>query len=339
MAKRGSSMYAASKEMPKLGGQSGTIGGSNVGSILGLNKWSSPWDVWARHVLGVYDECDPEDEQDPRNRGTRLEPIVRALASEELGLTILEPQGSSRTIYHPDDKRFTASIDGVVRNNGEAVGLAEFKTANLNAWKGGQVPEYQWWQLQHYLWLTGHSKGWFFCLRADENTFYKIRTVEDAKLAIHFNGARLWTVEVAADPAYKKEIVPQLEHFFDSYLATGTPPPVDYSKGCKEALRILYPQTDEIISITPELASAARDYIWCRQSMKQIEKDKAKAANRIREALAGKAGGIPHENHKQWLDAKTAESRADCVKASADYVGFNAGGAIMVRGFECESEI
>ena len=324
MAKRGNSMYATSEGMPKLGGQSGTIGGSNVGSILGLNKWSSPWDVWARHVLGVYDECDPENEQDPRNRGTRLEPIVRALASEELGLTILEPQGSSRTIYHPSDKRFTASIDGVVYSSeGEAVGLAEFKTANLNTWKGGDVPEYQWWQLQHYLWLTGHSKGWFFCLRADENTFQKIRTVEDAKAAIHFNGARLWSVEVDADPAYKKEIVPQLEHFFDSYLSTGTPPPVDYSKGCKEALRLLYPQTEDAIEVTPEILELARAYEFCRTSEKEFANQKEEAGNRLREILAGKRCALDSESYRAWAAATTEEDRGKATRKAEVKIGLS----------------
>lgn len=333
MAEKRKNMRAAPSEMPKLGGQSGTIGGSSVGSILGLNTWTTPWDVWARHVLGVYDVCDPDDETDPRNRGTRLEPIVRALASKELGLTILEPQGRSRTIYHPQDKRFTGSIDGIVYGaEGEVVGLAEFKTANLNTWKGGEVPEYQWWQLQHYLWITGVREGWFFCLRADEKTFQKIRTIEDAQTAIHFNGARLWTQKVYADPAYEREIVPKLIHFFDNYLATGTPPPVDHTKGCRDTLRLIYPQTEEVIETTPELEKLARDYLFCRQSEREFGNQKAEAGNRLKGLLAGKRCAVNSESFSRWAAAETDEDKAKAVKNSTIKIGLDKRGSVNLKG-------
>ena len=171
-------------------------------------------------------------------------------------------------------------------------------------------------------------------MRASENTFEKIQSLEDAQAAIHFNGARLWTVEVDADPKYEREIVPRLRQFYDDHLNTGTPPPVDYSRGCKQALRLMYPYKDEAVEITPEMERDARAYLFNKVAERKYANDKAAAANRIRDLLAGNLCAIDPEAFSAWSSAKTKKERDKAVKLASKKISLSKVQTVLLKGFD-----
>ena len=292
-------------KMPELGGGSGTIGGSNVAAVLGLYPptWAGPYDVWEAATIGKKRITSPAIE-----RGTRLEPVVRDLAEEALGLTCVEPL--IRTIYHADDPRFTASVDIEVWSpDGTIAGLGELKTANSRAnWRQG-VPNYYWPQLQHYLWIRNIHRGWYVCLQADDKVFPFIETAADGKKAIELGLADLWVYEVRREESYTRDVVPLLEEFHDRYIATGTPPPPDWTDGCRRVLRRLYPKREGYTKITDELLEAARSKAWWSTQEKVAKEKKLEADNRIRSMLAGKLAAVDELAFHRIQQATTAKEK------------------------------
>ena len=295
--------------MPGLGGQSGTIGGSNVAAIMGLSPWSGPFDVWEAATIGRERVTSPA-----MVRGIRLEPITAALAEEALGFTCVEP--NVRTITKSDDPRFTASIDlEAWTKEGELAGLIELKTAGLRAnWRKG-VPSYYWPQLQHYLWVKNVDRGWFVCLQASDEVFNLIDTVEDARRAIDLGSARLHVHAARRDPEYAEEVVPVLERFYDMYIATGTPPPADYTAGCTRVLRKLYPERTGYARITDDLLEAARARLWWATVEKEAKEKKQEAENKIRQGLKGKLAAVDEAAFIQLEAAQTDKERKAAMKA------------------------
>lgn len=108
-----------SKEKRKFG-----VGGSDVGALLGLNKWKSPVDLWMEKTGRV----EPPDIGDKPHVhwGIVLEPVVTQAFIDETGIEVVDAGGIA---YHKDDKRLLGHADGLCM--GEPAGF-EAKTAS--AW-------------------------------------------------------------------------------------------------------------------------------------------------------------------------------------------------------------
>ena len=94
------------------------IGGSDVAAILGLSKWSTPYDVW-QSKLGL---ADPTPDNDAMKWGRLLEPVVRQAYAERTGLAVAVP---SDPLVMPGYDFARANLDGI-REDGRIV---EIKTA------------------------------------------------------------------------------------------------------------------------------------------------------------------------------------------------------------------
>ena len=180
-----------------LGGTSGLIGGSTVGTILGVNPYASPHDAW-QIMTGRLQV----PETAAMRRGTILEPVVAALSTRESmmpddwrewrtaadGERVTTRDPAVRTARWSADDCLTMSIDRTVHVRDYAgselmIGIQEIKTSNLFAkYEGGtievgdfsvtvDVPPGHWLQVQQY--MTGFCvpRAWLTTLRATEAMF------------------------------------------------------------------------------------------------------------------------------------------------------------------------
>ena len=303
-------MLARTQEAPKLGGQSGTIGGSNVAAILGKSPWAGPFDVWETAVFGRNDITSEAIE-----RGSRLEPIVAELFKRRHPkLVCMEP--SVETILHPSDDRFTASIDlEAWHQEGTIAGLVELKTANKKADWWNAPPEYYQYQLQHYLWIRGVKAGWLCCFQASEEVFRMVDNIEDAEKAIDRKSARFFSHKVIADPNYETEVVPKLIEFYENHIATKTPPPVDSSDGCSRVLKRLYPEHQGYVEMTEKVLKAARSRAYWATTIKAAKANKTEAENIIRSELKGRESAVNPEAMNLFRHAETDEDIKQAMKA------------------------
>lgn len=126
------------------------IGGSDIGALLGLNKYKSVVDVYLDKVEGKRVEDNSAMEW-----GRNLEPVIRSYFEEK-----------NKSLYDvylaPFSLKFgilRANLDGIIFDKEKRrYGILEIKTANIftvKEWKDGKVPPTYYSQVMHYMAVTG----------------------------------------------------------------------------------------------------------------------------------------------------------------------------------------
>lgn len=155
------------------------IGGSDIGAILGVNKYKSLVDVYLDKIEGKKVE-----DNDSMFWGRILEPIIRAefqkKHSEEYQ-TYLVPYSLKYGVLR-------ANVDGLIYNNNtQKWGVLEIKTANqftTKEWSDGVVPQSYYAQVMHYLTVTGLDYAIIVVLigGSDYREFYIERNEDETKV-------------------------------------------------------------------------------------------------------------------------------------------------------------
>lgn len=127
------------------------IGGSDVGAILGVNKYKSIIDVYIDKTEGSNFEGNEATFWGHMHEST----IMKVFAQKHKEFTV------SQAPYSVVNDFLIANLDGVLkdRNTGD-YGVLEIKTTNAfnyKDWEGDVVPQYYYAQVQHYLMLTGYK--------------------------------------------------------------------------------------------------------------------------------------------------------------------------------------
>lgn len=127
------------------------IGGSDIGSILGVNKYKSIIDVYIDKTEGSNFEGNEATFWGHMHEST----IMKVFAQKHKEFSVYQAP------YSVVDDFLIANLDGVLkdRNTGD-YGVLEIKTTNAfnyKDWDGDIVPQYYYAQVQHYLMLTGYK--------------------------------------------------------------------------------------------------------------------------------------------------------------------------------------
>lgn len=194
------------------------IGGSDAGTILGMNPYKSPYQLWMEKT-GQAEAPDLSGNQFVY-WGIKNEANIASWFTEATGKKV-ERCGTLRSISHPF---MLANVDRIVV--GENAGL-EIKTAGVSqykAWQDDNIPDSYYCQCLHYMAVTG-ADAWYIAvlLGGNEALWKKInRNEEDIKTLI------------------------DCEREFWSMIQTNTPPPLDGSESCAEALREKYKDSQDV---------------------------------------------------------------------------------------------
>lgn len=139
------------------------IGGSDIGTICGVNKYSSPRALFFKKT-GQYENAEFAEFSDVSKErmhfGHKLEPIVAdEFMIREQKKVVICPA----TVAHRDYKWALANVDRVIVDDNEnPLGILEIKTADarmLKDWEEGDVPVSYLYQLQWYLFVTDLPYG------------------------------------------------------------------------------------------------------------------------------------------------------------------------------------
>jgi putative phage-type endonuclease len=156
---------AAEREAQWLAHRSQGIGGSDMGTIMGLNKYSSPYELWLEKTGRV----DPKDISGhwPIIKGNLLENELRRwYRRNHRDLRVVS--GTDVSLTSREHPHMIASLDGVIAGDSRGLGVLECKTASAyrsNDWYDDDgnliAPSYYMAQVTHYLAVTGFSWGVF----------------------------------------------------------------------------------------------------------------------------------------------------------------------------------
>ena len=188
-----------------------SIGGSDAGTLLGLNPYTSPYALWAEKTGKVI----PEDISDKEavRVGNDLEQYVAERFMEKTGKKVRK---ANCFIYNSDYPWAHANIDRDVI--GEKAGL-ECKTTSsweiLQQCREGKYPDTWYAQVTHYMMVTG-AERWYLGVLVLGKGFYEF--------TIERNEDEIKALAVA-------------EEAFWSRVKSNTPPPLDGTEATQTALK------------------------------------------------------------------------------------------------------
>ena len=254
------------------------IGGSDVGAIMGLNKYASPLTVYLskKNVEGFKGNAATE-------WGHILEDPIRKKAAEELRIEIISVPG----MYTSNDIPYmNANIDGLchaenqVVIGGESVeglGGYEIKTSSRGeGFSDDEIPDSYYCQVQHYMAVTGLS--WFILTAFFMNT----------KKAKHY------VIKRNDDFIYSR-MIPAEKDFWENYVMTNNPPePLGLDSENEYTANLN-------IADTVELDKETEDLIAERMEVQQQIRDLEQKESALKDSILIHLSALSHS------DSNTAE--------------------------------
>lgn len=281
------------------------LGGSDAGAIMGMNKWKSPYTLWAEKT-GLI-EPDNLSDKEVIYWGTVLEEPVARRFAEVTGKKIMR-RGTLRSTEHPF---MHANVDRMIV--GENAGL-EIKTTNAFAgkdWDGDEIPDSYYCQCLHYMAVTGAEKWYIAALIGGNHFVWKEipRNEDDIRLLI------------------------EKETEFWEMVQTKTPPPVDGTDACAAALAKQFHGGGDAIELPTEAAALFEAIDGAKQTIKEAEEQKKYAENALKEMLGDSDCGTLGGRKVTWKEQAGREtvSVKDIKKEFPDsYEALKAAGIVKI---------
>lgn len=165
---RGSGTTKASREAAWLEFRAQGVGGSDMGAILGLDRYRTPYDLW----LEKTGRTTHEDLSGKWAvvKGKALEGVLRRrFTMEHPGLLVVD--GTDVSAVSRTHPCMHASLDGWLYDpESDSFGVLEIKTANASRGRTDwhdedgnlKAPDYYIAQVTHYMAVTGFTWGYFY---------------------------------------------------------------------------------------------------------------------------------------------------------------------------------
>jgi len=260
------------------------IGGSDAAAIVGLDRYRSPFDVYADKV-GLKKE---QPDNEAMRQGRDLEEYVASRFCEQTGKKV---RRRNAILQHPEHHWMLANIDRWVV--GENAGLECKTTSVLNRTKFSQgefQPNY-YVQCMHYMAVTG-AERWYLGVLVLNKAFHVFTIERDEN-------------EIAA-------LIEAEKHFWTNHIMKQIPPAPDGSESTSEIIKQLFPEAKE--GFTASLygyEDKIQAYLDLDAQIKELEKKKESIKQELQmaidEAEIGRAQGyiVEWKNQvRQTLDTQ-----------------------------------
>jgi putative phage-type endonuclease len=273
------------------------IGGSDVGALLGINRWRSALDVYNSKL----ELAPPVKQNRDMKRGIVLESVAADEYAEETGRVLTT---DPRFVNHPERWYFYGSPDrGIEPCDGRTEpGLLEIKCLRQNGFaetrEHGISPDY-YAQLQWYLGCSGRQWGSFAVFNA-----------EDWALQ-HF--------DIEFDAALFAQMFEAAERFWDEHILPRVAP---FPRLPDEALRSqLIGHGAEMVQRTDrEWLQAVRAMKRAREEVKLAETSARLAEERVKELMGDAQGAVGGGVKVYWKEQATRRLDTDLLLAEHPYI-------------------
>lgn len=285
-----------------------SLGGSDMGAVLGMNSYTSPTAVWMDKTGRL-----PEKEQTEWMRlGTDLEDYVAQRFCEASGLKVVKDNTTWRNSKYPHlhmnpDRRIV----------GQKAGFEAKIVSQLNEkkYRGGEFPDSYYAQVVTYLCVSEFERWYLGALILGEGLriYQMTRIPNDTKPD--------WCVaSVYVDDDELKALGCEAESFW-GYVDTDTPPPADGHPKTGEALFALYPDSRDMAIGIGKFEMELDNYFRLKDQLKNLTQTIDGIENRIKAHLGDCAMG---EGEKYKVSWKTQyRNTFDYKRFIADHPGMD----------------
>lgn len=259
------------------------LGGSDAAAICGTHPYKGPLEIWESKIYPV--DSDAQDNAAAKRRkkiGNLVEPVVKALMEDELGIKI---RWKNQTAFHPARAYMGANLDGTCTYRGERA-VAEYKAIGWREAKrlypvdedgrptGEVLPLVEHvFQVAHYM----AAMDWNFSF-----------------IAYFVGGNDLEIIEVPRDAELEEMVLAAEYEFWHRYVLPKAPPREDNPFRMKDFLGRRFPthtNTDMLVTADPRTMALASRVAMKRQAEKLATEEKTEAENRLK-AIIGNASGL-----------------------------------------------
>lgn len=276
------------------------IGGSDVGAICGVSPFSSARQIYFAKTGQFEEALKPgAASQERMHFGHLLEPIVadefaRRELTADKGREGWYLANLDATVCHKDHPWMRANVDRLIFNNeGKVVGILECKTTseyNNDEWESGDILLSYVYQLNWYMYILDIKYGVFACL-VGGNKFYSYEVYRN-------------------DELLETEIVPRATDFwFNNVQALKEPElqavDTDFANSTYAAVE----KNSEIVLEDEESNELARTVAECKAKIKELEKIKDEAQNRLKDRLKENEIGYCRDYTVKW--SPRSQTRVD----------------------------
>lgn len=234
------------------------IGGPGAATVLGVNPWQTPVQLW-QQLTGRHP---PIDVTEIMRSGQRLERAVLDYAGEELGEQVL-PGPFVRDVRLP----VAGHLDGITEKSQD---LVEAKTQrSRNAWGEpgtGEVPPHIAAQCLHYLGLVPAARVCW--------------------VPVLFSGLDFALYKVERDDALIEQMRNIIWRWWQDYVLTDTPPPPQTGA---DALALFPKDAGRVVIASDAVASDVSRLIQVKHSLGTLETEKDEIESRIKLAMGDAA--------------------------------------------------
>lgn len=253
-----------------------SLGGSDVGAILGLNEYRSPYSVWADKLGIIPDQPDNE----AMRIGRDLEPYVLSRFSEASGKKTHHINAILRNDKYP---HIHANVDSVVTGEKSGVEAKTVSALGAKKYRDGEFPASYYAQCVAYLAVTEYDRWYLAALIMGKD--FKIYQLTRFKNDLKPD----WCESSVYVPQSEIDALALAAYEFWKHVERKTPPEADGSASTTEAVHALYPDSDdETVSLEP-VNDYIRTYLFLQKEEKDISKRLEEAANHIK-AYMGESG-------------------------------------------------
>jgi len=256
------------------------IGGSDVATICGLNKYKSPLQLW----LEKTGQIEPVEAGEAAYWGNVMEPIIRAEFSNRTGLKV---DVINSILRHQEHQFMIANVDGIIIDTDKTKCIFEAKTASaykIEQWEENKIPNEYMLQIQHYMAVTGFEKTYIACLLGGNKFIYKI-VEKDNELI---------------------DMIIQIEYDFWKCVVDNVPPAIDGSDSCTELMNRLYPSSnDNSIKLPDEALDLITQFNSSKEQEKYYGELKDEAVNKLKNMLGNNETGTIGDFTVSWKNVST----------------------------------
>lgn len=171
------------------------IGGSDAGTILGLNPYKSRYQLWLEKC--GYVQPDDISRDVPVWLGTQCEDIIAKRFEMDMGKRVAK---SNRTFIIKEHPYIRAHIDRRVIGEPAVLECKKTSARNTTDYEHGEIPPMHYAQVMHYLLCTGFQKAYVNTLRDSE--FYTATRIADGEFLEYLLNAEVnfWAHVITRTP-------------------------------------------------------------------------------------------------------------------------------------------
>lgn len=257
------------------------IGGSDVGSICGINPYSSPMRVY----LDKIGEAPEIEENEKMYFGNVLEEVVAKEFAKRTGKKV---KRRNAILKHPEHEFMIANVDREIVGENS---ILECKTASAyleKAWENG-IPESYQLQCFHYMAVGGYDRAYIACLIGGSHfVWYTLERDEDMISSI---------IEIEKD--------------FWSKVVNRIPPQIDGSDATTSLLNAMYKNSDSklpVIQLESSIEVLIEEREQAKADIKKLEEKVNLAENTLKSLIGESEAAETNGYFITWKNSKGRET-------------------------------